>query len=115
MASSKKNSKNKTRQYRLSDFLIDGSAIEICSQKWTVLREKLEDDFGVYDPVKNTITIQHGLSSDRAEEVLLHEILHVIFDISGLSRVLKPVDEERVASSVSPFLFSFLKGNGLVK
>lgn len=59
-----------------------------------------DDILGYYCGVAQTIYINDLLEGKRLEETLLHEIMHVILNFSGLSEVLKEDLEEAICNAV---------------
>jgi hypothetical protein len=63
------------------------------------------------------IVIRRDLPRKRIPEVCLHELLHAVFHISGLSVTMrwKLATEERVVHNIAPFMAHALVGGGLWK
>ena len=72
--------------------------------------------YGETDRYKDTIKIRTEQSPDQMRETLLHEVLHVCFDVSGLSHELEDDEEETIVRQLSPILLQALQDNpGLVE
>lgn len=68
---------------------------------------------GECDVSNHIIYIDEAAPKDLTDEVELHEALHALFDLTGLSHDLeKHVDlEESIVRRLSPALLSFLRDN----
>lgn len=65
---------------------------------------------GVIDFSNDTIEIDEELSPERKEQVLIHEILHAIFDLIGDEELAK---DEKTVQSLSAALHCVIKENNL--
>lgn len=65
----------------------------------------------------STIVIRRSLPRKRIPEVLIHELLHAVMHISGISHTMrwKLTREEQVVHSIAPFLAHALVGARLWK
>ena len=74
-----------------------------------------EDDLcGFCDPLKQAIFLRSGLGETFEKETLLHELLHGMFDMIGLSHELGVDQEENIVRRLSPILLDFLMSNSHV-
>lgn len=48
------------------------------------------------------------------KETLLHEILHAALAVSGQTQFLTAKEEERIVSSLSPYIFQILRDNPIL-
>lgn len=76
--------------------------------------EKGSDYWGKTDYSNATITIDNEVQQSKMEEVLLHEILHVCFDHSGLNVKYDRGEEENIVNALSNQLYMILKVNKLI-
>lgn len=78
--------------------------IELLGQQWTVRvvgsAEMCDDTQGECHFERREILISNSLDGPHRDSVLLHECLHAILSISGLSEVLGERLEEAVITSV---------------
>lgn len=63
--------------------------------------------FGDYDPKTNEIRIMKG-QVDIMRDTLLHEIIHAVLSITGVSRDLSDPAEERIVRALAPSLDALL-------
>jgi len=89
--------------------------IEIKISKPDFITDNLTDCFGQYDNRKGLIEIQDSLSNQKFVNTLLHEIGHVIVDISGLNQSGAPLekddDEEIVIHQVTNYFLAICRDN----
>ncbi len=71
--------------------------------------DKGEKCYGLADHSTHSILIDVETTEDRARVVLLHEILHMIWELTGLKE--KDLTEEDVIVSISPMLALFMQDN----
>ncbi len=73
---------------------------------------KGDDGFtrGVINFNNDTIEIDEELSPERKKQVLIHEIIHAIFDLIGDEDLTK---DERTVQSLSSALYCVIKENDL--
>ena len=63
--------------------------------------------FGDYDPKTNIIRLMKG-HPDIMRDTLLHEIIHAVLSITGVSRDLSDPAEERIVRALAPALDALL-------
>lgn len=79
------------------------------SNNWTE-----EDNYGRLNFSKLEIWIQEGLPKSLAEETLLHEALHAIRELNGITCSDEKEEEHRV-QIMAHALYLFLKENAYLK
>jgi hypothetical protein len=88
--------------------------LKICGLTYEVMEEEF-DEMASVSHINQKIRIRGGIKPDNKEESLLHEILHICFDRSGLWLRMKNdkilITEEEVIGSISPLLYSALAEN----
>lgn len=52
--------------------------IKVGNLTYTVIYTKLEDNFGIHNPGKQTITISNNMSEEMTRNVFIHELMHAI-------------------------------------
>ncbi len=67
---------------------------------------------GVINFSNDTIEIDEELSPERKEQVLIHEVIHAIFDLIGDEDLVK---DEKTVQSLSTALYCVIKENNLLK
>ena len=72
--------------------------------------DKWSRTLGQIDYINQRILVEKGIPDDLKREVLLHEILHGIFDKLGFSDINS--DEQKV-NSIGSTLYAVLKENNL--
>jgi len=60
---------------------------------------------------EDKILIDKRLSDQKQNNVLLHEVLHVILSVNGLLKGLSKEDKEHFIGRFSPLLHQFIKDN----
>lgn len=70
---------------------------------------RIKDCWGEVDIGGATIRLARSLSSDRRLSVLLHEILHVLFEYAQPG--LTSREEEKLVNRLESLAFSFLREN----
>ena len=65
---------------------------------------------GAIDFSNDTIEIDEELSAERKEQVIIHEVIHAIFDLIGDEELTK---DERTVQSLSAALYCVIKENNL--
>jgi Zn-dependent peptidase ImmA (M78 family) len=92
--------------------------IRVGGQRWAIYlvserHKKLRDDNG--DPCKGMayfdecrIYIRRELSEQARDELLLHELLHAVFGVSGAAHAIGDDKEEDVVRDVTPVLHRLL-------
>jgi hypothetical protein len=73
-------------------------------------REKLKAD-GLLYYRDNSIHIAKEQCQSQQASALLHEVLHAVFYISGLSSEFRSQTEEKIVRALEPFLFQLLRDN----
>jgi hypothetical protein len=79
--------------------------------------EKGRDNWGMTNHAKKIIRIDNLLSDSTIEETFIHEMLHVVFHLSGVGTDLdggQRTTEESVVDKIAPILTSILKDNKIV-
>jgi hypothetical protein len=66
------------------------------------------DDWGYYDPIKLEIGVQNNADRNVRAETLVHEILHVIWDVYG---VKKGDGEERTVTALAIGISASIRDN----
>lgn len=66
--------------------------------------------YGMCDRTTTTILIRKGMSPSREREVVLHEVVHAAYDVSGLT-CKDDCPEEMVVNDLSFCLLSVLREN----
>lgn len=66
-----------------------------------------EEVWGWYAPMEYTIYLYSGLEAEAYKRVLLHEITHALFHISGLTNCFKDDHEEAIADIMENMLELF--------
>lgn len=104
--------------------------IEVCGIRYSLVlateeeRPDLVDRWGVLDPETCEITLHDGMTADRFENTIVHEILHACFDASGMSTYLtsnlkRGVSihdvEEQLIRGLTPALITALRGAKLLR
>jgi len=77
----------------------------------SVILDYEDDVCGLCDSVKQDIWLRTGLGETFERETLLHELLHAMFDMTGLSHELGVEKEENIIRRLSPVLLDFLMSN----
>lgn len=77
----------------------------------SVIIDYEEDVCGLCDPLKQDIWLRTGLGKIFERETVLHELLHAMFDMTGLSHELGMDKEENIIRRLSPVLLDFLMSN----
>jgi Zn-dependent peptidase ImmA (M78 family) len=89
--------------------------IEIKISNPDFITDNLTDCFGQYDNRKGVIEIQKNLPAQKLVNTLLHEIGHVVVDISGLNQSGAPLekddDEEIVVHQFANYFLAMCKDN----
>lgn len=72
--------------------------------------------FGSYDPKTNDIVIlqEHDdvkIAPSLQRTTMLHEVLHAVFDISGLANKYNVIAEEEFIRTLEPILFQVMRDN----
>jgi len=86
---------------------------------------EMEDKVGECHYDTRKILVLEGLDPKRAEEVLYHELLHAIWEASGVRETFATLSglrgskldkaEEAIVSILSPALLTTLRGAGLLR
>ena len=81
----------------------------ICGIKFEIVEKPVicKGDAGLND----TIEIDSELSDDRKVQVLIHECLHAIFDLSGNTEICT---DEKAVQSIATAVYCTLKENNLL-
>ncbi len=66
---------------------------------------------GCANHVRLQIIIRPGMAPDVEAEIVLHEVLHAINDVTGLKMRLDADDEEDAVNSTAPLLLDVLRRN----
>jgi hypothetical protein len=69
------------------------------------------EESGLYDDETLTITINPNRPAQVRREVLLHEFLHAVTDITGLAHELGQKREEKIVRRMAPVLLAALRAN----
>lgn len=102
--------------------------VEICGMRYdirtdTKLNVENAECYGYLDVDTHSIVIQEGLTPDRFENTLVHEIMHACFDASGLGTALSgalkrgtKLDdvEEQIVRGLTSTLIGSLRSIGLI-
>lgn len=68
-----------------------------------------EELYGHFSPSTHVITISEGIPKERKQAVIIHECLHALLELSGLT---VPADiEETFITKMSPFILMWMKDN----
>lgn len=70
--------------------------------------DKGEDCWGLQDTFNHKIMVSSKIKPDRQKVVLIHELLHALYELQGLPR---KAEEEHVVTCLAPVLFQVLKEN----
>ena len=73
------------------------------------------DDFGACEHTKLRILINNSAPQSQQEETLIHEALHAIFDITGISKDLTDLEEEKIVQPLGHAIYQLLLDNKLLK
>ncbi len=57
------------------------------------------------------IFISQDMTKEEQLSSLLHEVLHIVYNVSGFDHISGPKDEESLVRLFEPGLFSFMKDN----
>jgi hypothetical protein len=71
--------------------------------------DKDEEVMGITDFTRTTIKIRDGQQHEREREVLIHEVFHQMFEMSGIH--FRKDQEEQVVSYIGGCLLSHLRDN----
>ena len=88
--------------------------ITIADRTWTVQLADLIDEHECYGRMlgrRSLIEIDRTLEQQEAESTLVHESLHAMIHMTGLSGRLEHDVEERIVSTLEPALYSWLRAN----
>lgn len=66
---------------------------------------------GDWDHKTNTIRVKRRMKPQIKASTLLHESLHAMFEISGLSDKMKAELEEEIIRQIESHLYQFIKDN----
>lgn len=70
------------------------------------------DIIGLCEPTQNTISVDTDMATDRFKEVFLHEHLHALIAMAGLTRdCITAEQDEAIAKRLAPILLLFLRDN----
>ena len=83
----------------------------LLEQLWTVDRVKLSEAEGECHTKRRAIHLDPETAPEGHGEVFLHEALHALCRLSGLSESLDDGAEEKVCSSLAPALWAMLRRN----
>ena len=70
----------------------------------------LLDNYGTTDFNTNKICVDNTIANSRKELTLAHEIIHALFEDSGVREILKD-NEEQVVRMLENKFYEFLKDN----
>lgn len=88
--------------------------VRVLGQDFSVTKKKLPDNYqGFCISDKNAIEIADYLTGDSAFEVMMHECLHAMFGIIGITDEIGMETEEKIIQRLSPTLMAFLRDNKL--
>lgn len=87
----------------MRELLVLGKSVKISYVSKSELKAHGEDLWGVYLPEGPEILIYKHLAVKRRLEVLRHEVMHAMLDISGLSTILNEKEEEAICNLVENF------------
>jgi len=74
------------------------SSVRILGLTYSVTFEDIEDDDGYISPRRQAIVISSRISEEKAEQVLLHEVVHGILDQLGY---LDLYEDERLVQGLA--------------
>jgi hypothetical protein len=74
-------------------------------------REEGEDLLGHFSSQRLEILVDPAQAKSQERDTLLHELLHAIFDTSGLAHSWQNADEEDAIRRISPLLLDVLRSN----
>lgn len=75
------------------------------------VRKEQADLFGYTDFGRQTITIAPDITQPKQQEVLLHEALHCITDLVGITAELGASDDEKYVNRIAPAILDMLRRN----
>lgn len=85
------------------------TATEMAADRASV--ESKEKLLGRCDPANLQIVIRPGLPDSVLAEAVLHEVLHAIADVTGISNRLSADQEEEFVREIAPMLLDVLRRN----
>lgn len=103
--------------------------VEICGMRYDIktaaeVNDEDTECYGYLDVDTHSIVIQEGLTPDRFENTLVHEVMHACFDASGLGTALAGVlkrgakiddVEEQIVRGLTSTLIGSLRSIGLLR
>jgi hypothetical protein len=66
---------------------------------------------GLWQDKLLTVLLDAGMTDELEKETLLHELLHAVWDCTGLSKRIDDDQEEEVIRCLSPLVFGMLRAN----
>lgn len=89
-------------------------AYEIQADEDAANRVSYEDAcrlIGQSNPERQTITLRPSVASMCLRDTLLHEVLHAICSLTGVSKDLEDDEEEKAVNRIAPALLDVLRRN----
>lgn len=69
--------------------------------------DSVEETWGWYSPMEYTIYLYSGLEAEAYKRVLIHELTHALFNMTGLHNCLKDKHEEAACDAMENMLELF--------
>lgn len=95
-----------------------GRKITICIVSESKLRKVSESKpdetvYGYYEDISRTVYLNETLQPEQLRTVLLHELMHAILSIGGVSNILSEKVEESICNATEAFIDLFNDSNFL--
>jgi len=81
-----------------------------------IYRDDMDDeDMGVCRPRKLKLFVDDTVAQSQKEETFFHEVMHAIFNQTGLDKPLEDEKEEQMVQILGHAIYQVLKDNDLLK
>lgn len=74
--------------------------IELMGKTIPVVREELKGAYAMFWPAKMSISINETCPDNLLEDALFHELVHAVFEISGLTQLMPLEQEEAICRAL---------------